>query len=91
MIYVASNYGQIKACPICENYVSLFKCEELNEKTDNIEYSDLYSTYMEKLTKAVEKIDKLIRKRKIILENQSSTEDQVHSYTDVLQSSIERH
>ena len=35
MIKVASNYGQIKACPICENYVSLdsqehlFKCEEL--------------------------------------------------------------
>ena len=73
MIKTGSNFGQTKPCPTCEFYVSLdsqvhlFSCEKLNTSNDNIEYDDIYSNDMAKVSAYADKIDKLLRKREIIL------------------------
>ena len=73
MIKLGSNFGETKPCPTCEVYVSLdsqrhlFNCEKLNASNDNIQYEDIYSNDMTKVSAYADKIDKLLRKREIIL------------------------
>ena len=73
MTKVGSNLGQTNPCPTCEFYVSLdsqihlFNCEKLNTSNDNIQYEDIYSNDMTKVSAYADKIDKLLRKREIIL------------------------
>ena len=77
MIHVASNYGQVTPCPLCNNFASLdsqlvtqehlYNCEKLNEVTDkNVIYSNIFSNNIEKLAETVNKADTLIRKRETL-------------------------
>ena len=77
MIDVGNNFGQTKPCPTWQIYVSLdsqehlFRCEVLNNSKDNIEYDDVYSNSMRKVSHYADKIDRILRKREVILKKQN--------------------
>ena len=78
MIHVASNYGQVTPCPLCNNFASLdsqehlYNCEKLNEVNDkHVIYSNIFSNNIDKLAETVDKADTLMRKRETLKLNRT--------------------